>query len=103
MRSLSIDLRNYGFRIHKYDTGEVVTTQKGPEPDPETPVFNGHRGELHSILFNYAKDELNIPIHLGNRVTQYWENDDQAGIILDDGTKVELVLEVSVFFFHIAN
>ncbi|QKX59070.1 uncharacterized protein TRUGW13939_06200 [Talaromyces rugulosus] len=88
MRSLSINLRNYGFRIHKYDTGEVVTTQKTPEPDPETPVFNGHRGELHSIVFNYAKDELGIPIHLGHRVTQYWEDEDQAGIILDDGTKV---------------
>ncbi|CRG90486.1 hypothetical protein PISL3812_07530 [Talaromyces islandicus] len=88
MRSLSIDLRNYGFRIHKYDTGEIVTTQKTPEPDSETPVFNGHRGELHSIVFNYAKDELHIPIHLGHRVTQYWEDEDQAEIILDDGTKI---------------
>jgi 2-polyprenyl-6-methoxyphenol hydroxylase-like FAD-dependent oxidoreductase len=96
MRSLSIDLRNYGFRIHKYDTGEVVTTQKTPEPDPETPVFNGHRGELHSIVFNYAKDELGIPIHLGHRVTQYWEDEDQAGIILDDGTKVIERLLLSV-------
>jgi 2-polyprenyl-6-methoxyphenol hydroxylase-like FAD-dependent oxidoreductase len=96
IRSLSIDLRNYGFRIHKYDTGEVVTTQKTPEPDPETPVFNGHRGELHSIVFNYAKDELGIPIHLGHRVTQYWEDEDQAGIILDDGTKVIERLLLSV-------
>ncbi|KAL3707790.1 hypothetical protein TMatcc_005772 [Talaromyces marneffei ATCC 18224] len=87
MRSLSIDLTEYGFRIHKYDTGEVVTTQKGPPPDPEAPVFNGHRGELHSIVFNYAKDDLGIPIHLGHRVTQYWEEEEQAGIILDDGTK----------------
>jgi len=96
MRSLSINLRNYGFRIHKYDTGEVVTTQKTPEPDPETPVFNGHRGELHSIVFNYAKDELGIPIHLGHRVTLYWDDEDQAGIILDDGTKVIERLLLSV-------
>lgn len=88
MRGLSINLTEYGFRIHKYDTGEVVTTQRGPPPDPEAPVFNGHRGELHSIIFNHAKNELGIPIHLGHRVTQYWEDKDQAGIVLDDGTKV---------------
>lgn len=88
MRELSINLTEYGFRIHKYDTGEVVTTQRGPPPDPDAPVFNGHRGELHSIVFNHAKNDLGIPIHLGHRVTQYWEDEEQAGIILDDGTKV---------------
>ena len=88
MRELSINLTEYGFRIHKYDTGEVVTTQRAPPPDPDAPVFNGHRGELHSIVFNHAKNDLGIPIHLGRRVTQYWEDEEQAGIILDDGTKV---------------
>lgn len=88
MRELSINLTEYGFRIHKYDTGEIVTTQRGPPPDPDAPVFNGHRGELHSIVFNHAKNDLGIPIHLGHRVTQYWEDEEQAGIVLDDGTKV---------------
>ncbi|GAD99593.1 MAK1-like monooxygenase, putative [Paecilomyces variotii No. 5] len=87
MRPLSIDLRNHGFKIHKY-TGELITTQKTPELDPEAPVFNGHRGELHTVVFNYAKDELGIPIHLGHRVTQYFEDDKHAGIILDNGEKV---------------
>ncbi|KAL1977280.1 hypothetical protein VTN31DRAFT_139 [Thermomyces dupontii] len=88
MRPLSIDLRKYGFRIHKWDTGEIVTVQETPEQDPDAPTFNGHRGELHTVVFNYAKDELGIPIHLGHNVTQYWEDDDHAGIILEDGTKV---------------
>jgi 2-polyprenyl-6-methoxyphenol hydroxylase-like FAD-dependent oxidoreductase len=88
MRPLSIDLRHYGFKIHKYDTGEVVITQTTPEMDPEAPVFNGHRGELHGVVFNYAKDELGIPIHLGHRVTEYFEDENEAGIVLDDGTKV---------------
>lgn len=94
MRPLSIDLRSYGFRIHKY-TGELVITQKTPEPDPEAPIFNGHRGELHTVVFNYAKDELGIPIHLGQRVTQYFEDDKQAGIILDSGEKVGRLFSVS--------
>ena len=90
MRAVSIDLRKYGFKIHKYDTGEVVAHQKTPDMDPKMPVFNGHRGELHEIVFNYAKDELGIPIHLGKRIVQYFEDENEAGIILDDGEKVTI-------------
>jgi 2-polyprenyl-6-methoxyphenol hydroxylase-like FAD-dependent oxidoreductase len=88
LRRLSIDLSEYGFRIHKYDTGEVVFHQKTPPMDPEAPVFNGHRGELHQVVFEYARDELGIPIHLGQNVAQYFEDDDKAGIILKTGEKV---------------
>ncbi|KAF3762820.1 FAD/NAD(P)-binding domain-containing protein [Cryphonectria parasitica EP155] len=88
MRKLSIDLREYGFRIHKWDTGEVMLHQKTPEMNPETPVLNGHRGELHRVVFDYAKDELDIPIHLGQNVSEYFEDDNHAGIILNSGEKV---------------
>ncbi|KAL2005367.1 hypothetical protein VTN00DRAFT_2578 [Thermoascus crustaceus] len=93
MRPLSIDLRAHGFKIHKY-TGELVITQRNPEIDPEAPVFNGHRGELHTVVFNYAREELGIPIHLGHRVTQYWEDEERAGIILDSGEKATADLVV---------
>ena len=62
--------------------------QKSPPKDPDAPVFNGHRGEIHSIIFNYVKDELGIPIHLGCRISKYFETSTEAGIELDDGTKV---------------
>jgi 2-polyprenyl-6-methoxyphenol hydroxylase-like FAD-dependent oxidoreductase len=88
MRALSINLDSYGFNIHKWDTGEIVINQKTPVKDETSPVFNGHRGELHEIVFNYAKD-MGIPIHLGNRVEQYWEDENGAGIVLEDGTRVE--------------
>lgn len=87
MRKISIDLREYGFKIHKYDTGEVVSHQKTPPGDPTTPNFNGHRGELHEIVFEYAK-ELGIPIHLGKKVVQYFEDEKEAGIELEGGEKV---------------
>lgn len=87
MRSLSIDLVNHGFKIHKY-TGEHIITQVTPPQDPEAPVFNGHRGELHKVIFNYARDDLQIPIHLGQRVEQYIEEDDRAGIELATGERV---------------
>jgi len=64
LKSLCIDLTNYGFRIHKWDTGDVVFHQKTQVPAPNAPVLNGHRGELHKVVFEYARDELKIPIHV---------------------------------------
>ncbi|KAJ5668922.1 hypothetical protein N7462_009992 [Penicillium macrosclerotiorum] len=87
LKPLSINLENHGFKIHKW-TGELVHTQHAHQHDPDAPVFNGHRGELHTIVFNYAKNELGIPIYLGQRVTQYFEDENQAGIILEDESKV---------------
>ena len=62
--------------------------QKSPPPNPEAPVFNGHRGEFHSVVFHYAKDDLGIPIHLDSRISRYFETESEAGIILDSGEKV---------------
>jgi 2-polyprenyl-6-methoxyphenol hydroxylase-like FAD-dependent oxidoreductase len=88
MRKISIDLRTYGFNIHKFDTGEIVINQKSPPRDETAQMFNGHRGELHAIVFEYAKT-IGVEINLGQRVGKYWENEDKAGIVLEDGTKVE--------------
>ncbi|KAI5272526.1 putative MAK1-like monooxygenase [Aureobasidium subglaciale] len=87
LRPLSIDLTNHGFNIYKW-TGEFVINQPSPKADPEAPVFNGHRGELHTIVFEYARDELGIPIYLGKRTQEYFEDETQAGIVLEDGEKV---------------
>lgn len=88
LRGLSIDLGGYGFRIHRWDTGEVVLHQKTPPGSPEAPVFNGHRGELHGVVFRYARDELGIPIHLGQNVAEYFETETEAGIVLKSGERV---------------
>ncbi|KAK7955907.1 uncharacterized protein PG986_005129 [Apiospora aurea] len=83
-----IDLRAYGFNIHKYDTGEVVINQRTPEYDRTAPNFNGHRGELHAVVYEHATVELGIPIHLGNKIRTYFEEEGEAGIILENGEKV---------------
>lgn len=80
-------VQSYGFNIHKYD-GELVMNQKSPPPDPEVPVFNGHRGEFRSVVYNYVRDDLHIPIHLGCRISKYFETESGAGIFLDSGEKV---------------
>jgi 2-polyprenyl-6-methoxyphenol hydroxylase-like FAD-dependent oxidoreductase len=65
-----------------------MINQKSPPPNPEAPVFNGHRGEFHSIVFNYVKDDLKIPIHLGCRISKYFETEIEAGITLESGENV---------------
>ncbi|KAF2644096.1 FAD/NAD(P)-binding domain-containing protein [Massarina eburnea CBS 473.64] len=88
MLLLSIDLHKSGFQIHKWDTGEIVMDQRTPAHEKDAPMFTGHRGEFHEVVFNYAK-EIGVEIHLGQRVENYWENENAAGIVLADGTKVE--------------
>lgn len=65
----------------------MVYTQPSVPYDKEAPFFSGHRGELHEVVFEYAK-ELGIEINLGRRIDQYWEDGDHAGILLDNGEKV---------------
>jgi 2-polyprenyl-6-methoxyphenol hydroxylase-like FAD-dependent oxidoreductase len=79
MRDISINLETYGFNIHKFDTGEIVRHQASAPADKEAPAFNGHRGELHEIVFRYA-EELGIKINLGMRVVRYFEDENGAGI-----------------------
>ncbi|KAJ9129790.1 FAD/NAD(P)-binding domain-containing protein [Coniochaeta hoffmannii] len=88
LRALSIDLSSYGFNIHKYDTGEIVVNQKTPPYPEEYANYNGHRGELHQVIFDYARDTLKIPIHLNNRIEEYFEDESGAGIVLGTGQRV---------------
>lgn len=98
LRPLCIDIQEYGFRIHKWDTGEVVYHQKRPPPSPDAPVLNGHRGELHQVIFKYARDDLGIPIHLGQRVSEYFEDETSAGIVLKDGQRVSPITSSASMF-----
>lgn len=43
-------------------------------------AFNGHRGEIHEIVYEHALD-LGIDIRLGHRVQDYFENENEAGVI----------------------
>lgn len=89
-RPLSIDTfsSGYGFNIHKYDTGEIVLNQPSMPWNNEAPYFSGHRGEFHEVVFRYAKDDLAIPIQLGRKIEKYFEDDREAGIILENGERV---------------
>jgi 2-polyprenyl-6-methoxyphenol hydroxylase-like FAD-dependent oxidoreductase len=74
------------FDIRKYN-GEKIVKQATPPRVHDWPVFNGHRGELHMIVFYYAKD-LGIPIRTGCKVTEYFEDAKGAGVVLEGGERI---------------
>ena len=42
--------------------------------------FNGHRGEIHEIVYKHALS-LGIEIRLGQKISEYFETDTEAGVI----------------------
>jgi 2-polyprenyl-6-methoxyphenol hydroxylase-like FAD-dependent oxidoreductase len=42
--------------------------------------YNGHRGQIHQIVFDYAKD-IGIDIRLGHKVMDYFETETEAGVV----------------------
>lgn len=67
---------------------EVVFHQKTPQKNTETLVSKSTRGELHQVVFDHAKDDQGIPIHLGQIVSKSFENDVEAGIVLKSGERI---------------
>jgi 2-polyprenyl-6-methoxyphenol hydroxylase-like FAD-dependent oxidoreductase len=44
--------------------------------------FNGHRGEIHEVVWNYAM-EVGVEIRLGSKVSEYFETETEAGIVVN--------------------
>ncbi|KAF2714514.1 monooxygenase [Pleomassaria siparia CBS 279.74] len=44
--------------------------------------FNGHRGEIHEIVWNHALS-IGVEIKLGNKVSEYFETDTEAGVVVN--------------------
>lgn len=62
--------------------GEFVTRQSFAEERKWGPRINGHRGELYSIIHRHAVDR-GIEIRLGQRVTDYFEDEQRAGVTVN--------------------
>ncbi len=62
--------------------GEFVTRQSFAHESPWGRRINGHRGELHRIIYKHAQAR-GIDIRLGHRVTDYFEDDKQAGVVVN--------------------
>jgi 2-polyprenyl-6-methoxyphenol hydroxylase-like FAD-dependent oxidoreductase len=66
--------------------GEFVTRQSFAEEKAWGPRINGHRGELYDIIYQHAKDR-GIDVRLGQKVTDYFEDDERAGVVVN-GAKI---------------
>jgi len=74
-------LCDYAFMtIHK-STGEKILTQR-MDGYSSGSGYAANRGGIQIIFYEYAK-ELGIEFHLGKRITEYFEDDDKAGIVVD--------------------
>lgn len=62
--------------------GRFVTRQSFKRENEWGLRINGHRGVIHSIIYNHAV-ERGIDIRLGSRVTDYFEDDEVGGIVVN--------------------
>jgi 2-polyprenyl-6-methoxyphenol hydroxylase-like FAD-dependent oxidoreductase len=62
--------------------GKHITRQSFADEKKWGPRINGHRGELYSIIYQHALDR-GIEFKLGQRVTDYFEDDEKAGVVVN--------------------
>ena len=67
--------------------GDFVTRQSFADEKSWGPRINGHRGELYDIIYEHAKAR-ELDIRLGQRVTDYFEDGDKAGVVVN-GERME--------------
>ncbi|KAI0152828.1 putative monooxygenase [Xylariaceae sp. FL1272] len=68
--------------------GEFILKQTwSKEEDNFGTRYDGHRGEIHEIVYNHAL-EIGVDVRLGARVEDYFESDEEAGVILESGEKI---------------
>lgn len=47
-------------------------------------VFAGHRGTMHTIVYEYA-EEIGVEMHFNSRVQQYLDSDKEKGVVTETG------------------
>lgn len=60
--------------------GKAVTTQSFSSEEAWGQKVDGHRAEIHRILYEHAEKRC-IDIRLGHNVTDYFENENEAGVV----------------------
>ncbi|KAI0445356.1 putative monooxygenase [Xylaria telfairii] len=68
--------------------GETLLKQTWSAEQNEFGIrFDGHRGEFHEVVYKHALD-IGVDVRLGARVEDYFENDDEAGVVLESGERI---------------
>ncbi|KAH7929062.1 monooxygenase [Leucogyrophana mollusca] len=84
-----------GLNLHNYK-GEKIRFQASVQPLFGAYSYNGHRAEIHQVLFDHAVS-LGVRIRMGQEVVSYWENDERksSGVVLRGGEYIEADLVVA--------
>jgi len=75
------------FHYHDW-TGRFVSTQSFVEEHKAWGKrINGHRGEIHNVVYQHAAVERRVDIRLGKNVVRYFEDEkmEMAGVETEDG------------------
>ncbi|KAI1332543.1 putative monooxygenase [Xylariaceae sp. FL0255] len=78
-----ISHRADGLTINNW-LGEKILKQVWSREEQEFGTrYDGHRGEIHEIVYRHAL-EIGVDVRLGSRVEDYFESDDEAGVVLGE-------------------
>ncbi|OCL07422.1 salicylate hydroxylase [Glonium stellatum] len=70
-------------RLAFYDyRGDHIYTQVWADEVEYGKKFNGHRGEIHEIVYKHALS-VGVEIRLDQRVAEYFETDTEAGVVVN--------------------
>ncbi|KAH7908345.1 monooxygenase [Hygrophoropsis aurantiaca] len=74
------------FVLHNY-LGELIQVQPLPQPLFGAYAYNGHRAQIHQVIFQHAID-IGIEIRMGQEVEGYWESNgsNKAGVLVKGKT-----------------
>jgi len=72
--------RSQGLSYKTYLGDDLFTQYWEQERGQYGKAFNGHRGEIHYIVYQHALD-LGIEIKLGHKVVDYFETETEAGVV----------------------
>lgn len=76
------------FRFYKYDGTLLHQDPWLIRPEHYMRQYAGHRGEMHSIILDYAK-RIGVECRFGSPVVQYLEDETSTGVILRNGSRID--------------
>lgn len=72
------------YNMRKFDGTPIADFTAGDPSDPSLAIY---RAKLHELLFEYAKN-LGIQVEFSATAVEYFENDEQGGVVLSDGRRL---------------
>ncbi|KAH8894024.1 salicylate hydroxylase [Thozetella sp. PMI_491] len=66
---------------------QLLREEDWPQGTDFQHVYAGHRGEMHEIVYEYAK-EIGVEMQFSKRVEQYLDTDQERGVVVQGGEKI---------------